>query len=145
MGLHEFRATADIACQRTSVAVSGWDVEAKDSLDEESGEAAIQPELNGGSSGSRILQDRFVRRVDRLVHQVPLSAQEARTLADAHYRRMARRFVRGHAVAEGDGRLRVGSRVTMRGLGPLFDGEYYTCEVRHSFDAVNRTGFRTSF
>ncbi|HYN39954.1 MAG TPA: hypothetical protein VES39_11955 [Rhodospirillales bacterium] len=142
-GLHEFRVVADLAQQRTSLAVSGWDVGTKESIDQEGTDRAIQPELDGGESGSRLLADRFGPRAERIVHLVPLSIDEARALAEAHYRRMARRFVRGQACAEGDGRVRVGSRLQLRGLGQMFDGRYYVTRVRHTFDAAN--GYRIDF
>ncbi len=141
--LFEFSVTADLAEQRTSLTVSGWDVAAKQSIEEEAAEAAIQGELNGGRSGRALLEESLGRRPERVVHLMPLTNQEARALAEAHFRRTARRFVRGRAVAEGDGRLRAGTHVTLRGLGPMFDGAYYVTEVKHAFDPVH--GYRTHF
>ena len=46
-------------------------------------------------------------------------------------------------VAQGNAKLRVGSYVDLKGLGPLFEGKYYLSEVHHSFDPVD--GFRTEF
>lgn len=141
--LKEFAVLADLAGQRTSLAVSGWDVEAKETIEYESDATAIQSEINGGQSGSALLEQTLGRRTDKLVHHVPLSSAEAQSLADAHYRSMARQFLTGQALAEGDGRLRVGSHVNLDGLGPLFDGRYYVSEVTHTFDA--RNGYRTYF
>ena len=118
-------------------------MEAKESIEYESDATAIQSEINGGQSGSSILEQSFGRRKDKLVHHVPLSRDEAQSLADSHFRSTARRFLTGQALAEGDGRLRVGSHVNLDGLGPLFDGSYYVSEVTHSFDA--RNGYRTFF
>jgi hypothetical protein len=55
----------------------------------------------------------------------------------------ARRFVTGRGIAECDARLRVGSYVDLQGLGTLFSGKYYLCEVQVLFDPVN--GLRTEF
>lgn len=142
-GLHEFSVSADLANQRTTLTVGGWDVAAKDDLMHEAGQDALAAESSEGDSGPAVLESSFGRRAEQLVHLVPLSSQEARSLAEAHYRKMSRRFVSGRGLAEGDGRLRVGSRVTLAGLGPLFDGAYYLCEVRHTFDPQN--GLRTAF
>lgn len=141
--LKEFAVSADLARQRTSLTVSGWDVEAKETIEYESDETAIQSELNGGQSGSALLEKTLGRRADMLVHHVPLSNDEARSTADAHYRSMARRFLTGQALADGDGRLRAGSHVQLDGLGPLFEGRYYVSEVTHTFDS--RNGYRTYF
>lgn len=142
-GLREFSVLADLATQRTSLTVSGWDVSSKEGVAYEAAEAAIQGELNGYQSGSTMLQSALGQRAERLVHMVPFTLQEAQALAEAHYRLMARRFVTGRGIAEGDGRLRVGTHVILRGLGALFDGQYYICEVQHTFDGQH--GYRTHF
>ncbi|MDX1654725.1 MAG: contractile injection system protein, VgrG/Pvc8 family [Candidatus Competibacteraceae bacterium] len=142
-GLREFQVSADLAQQRTALTVSGWAIDSKEAIAEQADEAAIQPELSGGDSGSQLLEGAFGARVERIVHRVPLSPPEARALAEAHYRHMARRFVCGQGVAQGDGRIRVGSRLRLKGLGGLFDGPYYVCQVRHTFDAQD--GFCTRF
>lgn len=142
-GLHEFAVTADLAHQRTSLTASGWDVASKQKIEEQATSSAIQSELNGDLGGSQILQSRFGERAERIVHTVPLSPQEAQSHAKAYYRAMARRFVCGQGVGEGDGRIRVGVKITLKQLGGLFDGEYYVSEVKHTFDAMQ--GYRTHF
>ncbi len=141
--LKEFSVMADLARQRTSLTVSGWNVAAKETIEHESDETVIRNELNGGQSGSALLEQAFGRRADSLVHHVPFSNDEARSIADANYRSMARQFLKGHALADGDGRLRAGSHVQLGALGPLFDGIYYVNEVTHIFDSTN--GYRTYF
>lgn len=141
--LREFQVSADLAVQRSDVTVSGWDIGAKDAIAESAGVAAIQGELNDGEAGSTILDQALGARSEEFVHCVPLSTQEATTLAEAHYRSIARRFICGHGVAEGDGRIRAGAHLELNNLGALFDGVYYVTEVRHAFD--DRSGFRTHF
>jgi phage protein D len=46
-------------------------------------------------------------------------------------------------VAEGDARLRVGTKLTLQATGTMFNGNYYVTGVRHLFDGVN--GYRTEF
>jgi hypothetical protein len=46
-------------------------------------------------------------------------------------------------VAEADKRLRVGSFVDLKGLGPLYSGKYYLSEVRLHFDGAR--GIRNEF
>jgi len=139
--LHEFSVTADLAGQRTELGISGWDVQAKEGLEEQVGADAIQSELDGGLSGSELLQSAFGSRVERIVHAVPWSAEEAQAVATASFRNMARRFVRGRALCEGDGRIRVGTHVRLQELGTLFDGVYYVTRAKHTFDLA--MGFRT--
>lgn len=142
-GLREFSVGADLALQRTSLTVSGWDVSAKEAIEEEASESAIQPELDAGRSGSSLLERAFGVRVERMVHLAPRTSEEARAQAEANYRRMARGFVRGRGLAEGDGRLRVGAKVRLHELGPLFDGPYHVTAVEQVFEQEG--GFRTRF
>jgi len=141
-GLRELVVCADVAGQRTGLSVAGWDVAAKEGVSHEAGESAITNELNNNESGLRLLEQKFGERTEVLVHAAPFDLAEARALAEASCRRMARRFVTGHGVAEGDARLRVGTVVRLVGVGPLFSGKYYLVRVRHCFD--QRSGYRTA-
>lgn len=135
--LKEFSVLADLAHQRTHLAVGGWDVTAKAAFDREVGESAIQSELDGDISGSEILGSSFGRRRDTVAHLAPESDLEVQALVDCYFKKTARRFVTGRGVAEGDGRLRAGARVTLQKLGDMFNGSYYVTEVQHSFSLAN--------
>lgn len=141
--LHEFSVCADLAQQRSKLAVSGWDVDAKTALDESVSDEKVQGELDDGDSGTSILKAKFGDRVERIVHETPLNTDEAKARATAQYRLRARRFVSGRAIGEGDARIKVGARVKLTGLGPLFTGTYYVTSVHHRFD--DRHGYRTQF
>ena len=141
--LLEFTVIADLADQRTSVQVCGWDVGSKSAIDEKADEAAIGGELNGGRSGSMLLGRALAERRERIVAGVPLSKDEAKRMAEARFRERARRFVRGTGVVDGNVKVRVGATVELAGLGPVFDGKYYVSLCRHTFDLQH--GFRTTF
>ena len=141
--LREFTVLADLAMQRTSVAVNGWDVSSKSALQYEATDSVISSELNGDSSGVSILQSSFGARKEALVHTVPLNSQEAQHEAESFFKYSARRFVVGFGVAETKPALRVGAQVNLQGLGPLFNGKYYVSEAKHIFD--NAKGLRTEF
>jgi phage protein D len=141
--LIEFSVLADLAHQRTSVRVSGWDVANKGAIDVEAGESAVQAELNGGRSGSGVLAQALAERHERVVCSVPLSQDEAQKMAEARYRDRARGFVRGIGVVDGSVRVRVGATVDLAGLGPFFDGSYYVTLARHTF--TPSYGYRTMF
>jgi phage protein D len=140
--LIELRVLADLAHQRSSVTVTGWDVAGKQALSERADDAAVSGELAGGDSGASILRSAIAERKETIAHAVPLSSAEARARAEAAFRARARRFVRGHAVAQTDARLRVGATVQLDGLGPLFSGDFYVTEATHRFD---EHGMRTEF
>jgi Bacteriophage probable baseplate hub protein len=140
--LREFKVLADLANQRSSVSVNGWDVAGKSALRHEASESVISGELNGDSSGASILGSALARRKELFAHTVPLTGQEAQAIAESSYRMMARRFLVGRGVAETSGRLRVGGFILIKNIGPLFSGKYYLAEVRHLFDGK---GLRTEF
>lgn len=142
-GLREFSVLADLAHQCTRFVVSGWNPETKQRIAGSADESAVQSETEGGESGPAVLRAALGDRTEQLAHTVPLSDDEASAHAEAALRRRARRFVEGRGVALGDARLHTGTRVTLRGLGPLFNGAYTVVAVRHTFDVP--TGFRTRF
>lgn len=141
--LREFSALADLAGQRTSVTVGGWDVAGKSALAAQATDSAISGEVGGDESGVSILQSALGERKEAIAHGVPINEQEAQARADAHFRGLARRFVTGQGIAEPDPPLRVGSTAELSGLGPLFSGRYYVADVRHLFDGLK--GLRTEF
>ncbi|UXH79163.1 phage late control D family protein [Roseateles amylovorans] len=141
--LREFHVCADLAHQRTQLVGAGWSVADKRVARHQADEAAIRAELHGGPSGAQTLQRAFGARVDTLAHALPAVDAEARAFAEASFRHMARRFIVGHGVTRTQAGLRVGARLKLKGLGPLFEGEYTVTEVQVRFDA--RKGLRTEF
>jgi len=142
-GLKEFSVCADLAGQCTGLVIGGWDVANKENIAYEATDSVLGGELAGRKSGPSLLETAIGKRVERLVHLVPGNLEEARYLAEAHYRMKARRFITGRGVTDGDGRIRVGVSLTLNGLGEMFEGQYYVTAVQHTFDAKN--GFRTFF
>ncbi len=141
--LRELSVIADLAHQRTSVHVTGWDVGGKQAIDVEAGESAISAELDGRRSGAAVLAQALAERHERIATATPLSQPEARAMAEARYRERARRFLRGTGVCDGEPAIRAGTVVELSELGPLCDGPYVVTLVRHTFD--QRHGFRTTF
>jgi phage protein D len=140
--LREFVVTADLAAQRTTVVVSGWDVSGKQAIKSEATSSAISAELGSQTSGVSILEGIAARR-ENLAHPVPVTANEGQAAADAFFRMSARRFVTGRGVAEASVGLRVGKQVELKELGPMFSGKYTVTAVRHRFDTAH--GIRTEF
>ena len=142
-GLLEITVLADLAHQRSAVNVSGWDVAGKQAIDVQAGESAVSGELDGRRSGGAVLGRALAERTERAGLATPLSQAEAQALAEASYRRRARRFLSGAGVADGNPAIRVGGVLELRGVGPLFEGQYYITIVRHIYDLIN--GYRTTF
>lgn len=141
--LREFRVEADLAGQRTALVASGWNVADKATASDKAGDSAISGEMGGDSGGATILQSAFGARVDTIAHALPRNGSEARAIAEASFRHMARGFVKGDGIAEAKAAIRVGATLAMTGLGPLFDGSYRTTSVLHRFDQA--AGMRTEF
>jgi phage protein D len=141
--LTAFTVLADLATQRSAVTVSGWSVQDKEALTHEAGPSVLGAELGSDESGASLLSSKLAERKEAVVHAVPLGAQEAQARAEGLFRQMARRFVVGRGTAQTDARLRVGTRVELTGLGPLFSGKYHLAEVKHLFDGER--GLRTEF
>jgi hypothetical protein len=142
-GLHECSVLADLAEQVSGFTVSGWDVAGKRAISFRATDMALAGELNGDQGGSRVLAQAIGDRDQQVVHDLPFTSQEGQALAESRYRQTARRFVVGTGTAEGDARLRVGTKLELRGVGSLFDGKYYVTRVRHLFDTLR--GYRTHF
>jgi phage protein D len=141
--LRAFSVAADLAHQRTSFVAAGWDVAGKQAVKHEANETAIKPELASSDSGPAILRQAFGVRTDTLAHGLPFDGVEARALAEASMRHHSRRFVTGHGAAETTTTLRIGAKLKLSGLGPLFDGDYTMIRLHHRFDM--RIGLRTEF
>jgi phage protein D len=142
-GLRELDVSADLAHQRTAVEVGGWDVAGKQALKERVTDTSVSGEVAGGDSGAGVLAAAFGGRTESVADAVPLTSAEARARAEALFRQRARRFLTGDGVAQTSAALRVGATVTLRRLGPLFDGAYHVTRVRHLFDGA--AGLRTEF
>jgi phage protein D len=141
--LREFHVQADLAHQRTTLCASGWNVADKRVARNEAGEDAVRAELGAGEGGAAILRREFGERADTLAHGAPASDAQARALAEASYRHLARRFVVARGVTETRPDFRVGTKVRVSGVGPLFEGDYTVTDTAVRYDG--QRGLRTEF
>ncbi len=142
--LLEAQMRADLAHQRTSVKVSGYDAAQRDKINEEAGSDVIQSEVTGGRTGIAVLQQAFGERVSYRVRGDPLVSDEATAWAKAEMLRRARAFVTIAGMTNGSADMVVGSKLTLENVGAPFTGEgYYVTRVCHTYDLTE--GFRTHF
>jgi len=135
---------ADLAHQRASVRVGGYDADSRDSIDEDAGEDAIQAEISGGRSGPAIFRQVFGEGASYRLRDVPLTTAEARDWARAEMLRRARAFVTVQGVTRGSPDMMVGSHVRIEGIGTPFEGDgYYVTRMRHTYNLTD--GHRTYF
>jgi uncharacterized protein len=141
--LRSFDVVADLAGQRTSVTASGWSVADKEGVKHKAEKAALGGELGQDEAAADILRAKFGDRSEQLALGLAATAREAKSMAEASFRQMARNFIIGEGVCETDPKLRVGAKLALTGLGPLFDGRYRIRSVTHLFDAAE--GARSEF
>lgn len=142
-GLVSMSVRADLADQCTEIRVAGWDVAGKDAIFETADSSALGGELGSDTSGSSILSTALGARKETIVRAAPLDTDDATAFAKAAYLERARRFVCGTGLTAGTARMMVGSRVSLSGLGGIFDGTYYVSRTRHIYDVAE--GYRTEF
>lgn len=145
LGLHSQlrRATvlADLAHQVSEVTVTGWDAAQGARITGRSTGAHRGP--GQGRTGAELLGSTLGRRAHQLSHLAVTDEAEARALADAAFDERQRRFVTVQGTAEGNPALRVGTHVTLTGLGPRFSNTYYLTRACHRFDL--ECGYETDF
>lgn len=141
--LRAFAVTADLAHQCTDVTVAGWSVDDKNVVSEKADSDLLGAELGQDVSGASLLASAFEERHERLVVAEPLDTADARARAAAAYLGRARRFVAGAGTCAGDPGMRVGTTVTLHGVGVLFNGDYRVTRTRHRFDLSG--GYETDF
>jgi phage protein D len=138
-----FSVRADLAHQISEITVTGWSVADKDAVNETADSSSLGGELGSLTGGSTVLADTLGERKERVVRAMPLASDDARAWAKAAYLEKARQFVCGSGSTGGTPHARVGGRVTLEGLGPMFNGDYTITRTRHSFDITH--GYRTHF
>jgi len=141
--LIDVQLRADLAHQRTSVKVSGYDAKARDTIESEATADAIKAETSGGRTGPSILKT-FGERVSYRVRENPLVAGEAEAWAKAEMLRRCRGFVTVVGTTTGTPDMVVGSRLTLDRVGAPFNGDGYSVtRLRHTYDLTS--GHRTHF
>lgn len=135
------RVLADLAHQVTEITVSGWDAEQGQRVSAASQGANLLP--GTGRGGAQLLRSAFGARSEHIGHLAATTSAEARALADAAFDARARAFVRVEATAQGNPAIRVGTHVTLSGLGNRFNNTYYVTRAGHRYDVAR--GYETDF
>ena len=142
--LISLQARADLAHQRSSINVSGYQIEERDLIDEQAEASSLASELEGGRSGLSVLSDAFGDYGSFRTREVPFNPETARYWAKAELLRRARQFVRIFGLTRGSPDMVVGSRVQLqRVAAPFSGGGYYVTKVLQSYDLIE--GHRTKF
>lgn len=141
--LRRFDVVADLADQVVKVFGHGWDVSGKDDPNVEADGSLLADEARGASHGAGVMQRVFGAREDHVVDRPTASRDEAEALARAVLLRRGRAFARAGGETEGTAALKVGSKLTILGVGPIFEGTYVATQVTHRWDRLR--AFHTGF
>jgi Bacteriophage probable baseplate hub protein len=139
--LTRVRLYADLADQVTKVTHAGFDVGHGRPVTAQCAGADLGP--GSGRNGSAWLEQTFGAREEHLGDRVIHDQAEADALVAAAFARRGRRFVTLEGTCEGNPALRVGSHVTIEGVGPRFANTYYVTSACHRFDRSQ--GYQTDF
>lgn len=139
--LRRARVLADLAHQVTEVTVAGWDPAQGRRVSASSQGAHGGP--GAGRRGAEILRETLGERSQHIAHLAVSTGAEAQAIADAAFDSRARQLVTVEATAEGNPALRIGTHVTLRGMGRRFDNTYYVVRACHRFDL--QRGYETDF
>lgn len=139
--LRRARGLADLAHQVTEVTVTSWNPAQGRRVQGSSRGTVLSP--GRGRTGAQVLPLSLGDRVHHVGHLAAATDEEAQAIADAAFDQRARRFVTVEGTAEGNPALRVGSHVTLTGLGSRFDNTYYVVRTCHRFDTMR--GYETDF
>jgi phage protein D len=139
--LRDVRILADLAHQVSKVTVTGWDYEQGQAINVTSQSNDFG--RGSGKTGKDWLTQALASRSEQIGQFANKNQSEAQALANADFLQRSRRFVVAHGCAVGNPALRVGTWLTLSGLGPRFSNDYYvTCAIHH-WDAEN--GYETEF
>lgn len=139
--LRRARITADLADQVSAVTVAGFDAEKGVPFSVQGIASALGS--GQGMTGSAALGKAGLAHTHHVAHLTAINQPEAKALAEAIHAQRARRFVRVEATADGNPAIRVGTLVSLRGLGRRFSNDCYVTRCVHRWD-VER-GYETDF
>jgi uncharacterized protein len=142
--LSEFRAQADVRGQSTRVQTRRWSVADKAATSSVADRAAVAGEVPAGATGGTALRETVFGAVDRFAGTPAVaSAADTQRAASVAFADRARGFVRGIAHLTDVREALPGRRADLKGVGPLFDGQYRIETVTHRFDTTS--GWRSTF
>jgi phage protein D len=139
--LSKARVVADLSHQATEVTISGWDPKQGQKVTASSKGKNAGP--GQGRNGPQILKQAIGDRSEHIGHLAIASGDEAQAVVDSAFDQRARGFVTLHGTAEGNPKIRVGTHLTVTGLGKRFDNTYYVRHAVHRFDLTD--GYQTDF
>jgi phage protein D len=139
--LRRARIVMDLAHQVTEITASGWNALTGRRVSGSGTGTNLGP--GSGRRGSDVLRQAIGERSEHLGDVPAMTDDEARAIATAAFDQRARRFVCVEGTSEGNAALRVGTHVSLQGLGRRYDNTYYVVRACHRYDLTH--GYETDF
>ncbi len=137
------RLCADLNHQVSGISLSHWDPAQGERIEVESDQGADMGP-GEGTRGDEALEQALEQRMEHLNGVAVANQSEAQAVVNAGFSRRLRRFVTVSGVAIGNPSLKVGSHVSLEGVGPRFSNSYYLTRVLHRYDRADRQ-YQTEF
>jgi phage protein D len=135
---------ADLAHQRPTVELRGWDHDAARAVSHVSDGAVVAAEVTSGRSGVDVVSKVFTKASLSRSRRDVLDQDTADAYADAEMLRRARAFVTADGTTAGTPDLVPGAKLELQDVGRPFEGAgYRVVHAHHSYDRI--AGYRTCF
>ena len=123
------------------VVVRGWDIRTKSEIVGTASSGDIE-KIGGGKAGPDVAS--VFGEHTAYVTDVPIQSQsQATEVAKAEMNRLARQFMKGTGVADGNDGIRANTVVELKGLSKGYNGKVYVISTRHIITA--NSGYLTEF
>jgi uncharacterized protein involved in type VI secretion and phage assembly len=140
--LLSFQPVVTASQQSDKMKVMSWDVKQKRAI---VSEVAPNSALNQGGvrkTGGAAARSAFGTATAVITDQPVFTTDEAKALADGLSNDLSREFMQAEGICAGDPRVKAGYKVTIRGVGTRFSGNYFVTSATHIY---NETGYETRF
>lgn len=140
--LEKVEVALNLEGQASSVEVRSADRDKKSVIKYETTSGDLQSIVGSGLSGAEAREKVFGAK-PVVITRIPVRTKaEAKALAIARLRRLMEDFVKVRGTSIGLPDLRPGAVVGIKGIDPLFEGDYYLTNCSHSYGS---RGYRTEF
>ena len=141
--LLSFSAEMSAAEQVGEVEVRGWDPLAKQEILGTAKRAETTTLTEQRTTGGEVAKSAFKDLARAVVVGEPVgSGSHAAAVAQAVLNELEQSFVSARGTTVGDTALRLGSKISVAGVGDRFNGSYFVSEVTHSYE---QGGFHSAF
>ena len=141
--LLSFRARLSTAEQVNEVAVRGWDLRNKQTVEGRALVGTGSPQIGVTQPGADLAKIAWGEAKIAIVDQFVRSPSEAQVLAQSALDELSSSFVEADGTCDGNAAVKPGKLVEIAGVGSRFNGKYYVTSVIHEWNLT--TGLRTHF